>query len=65
MNELSRRKLMFARTGKPPHRGLPDWPSYRTEKRATMVFNTPSIVKNDPEGECLRMLRDAAKSNPA
>ena len=55
----------FARTGKPGHRGLPDWPSYSAEKRATMVFNSPCAVKNDPEGACLRLLRQSGNSNPA
>jgi para-nitrobenzyl esterase len=49
----------FARAGKPGHRGLPDWPAYTTEKRATMFFNSSCTVKNDPEGECLRLVRDA------
>jgi para-nitrobenzyl esterase len=47
----------FARTGKPGHSGLPDWPAYKAEQRATMVFNNSCAVKNDPEGECLRLLR--------
>lgn len=47
----------FARTGKPGHRGLPDWPAYTSDKRATMVLNSTCAVRNDPEGECLRLLR--------
>ncbi|MBV8818172.1 MAG: carboxylesterase family protein, partial [Acidobacteriaceae bacterium] len=46
----------FARTGKPGHAGLPEWPAYTAEKRSTMIFNTPCTVKNDPEGECLRLV---------
>ncbi|MHA1525862.1 MAG: carboxylesterase family protein, partial [Promethearchaeota archaeon] len=28
----------FARTGNPNHEGIPEWPSYDVEKRATMLF---------------------------
>src|SRR5437588_8969205 len=37
-----------AGTGNPNHKGLPNWPAYTPEKRATMVFDTPSHVENDP-----------------
>jgi para-nitrobenzyl esterase len=50
----------FARTGRPGHSGLPDWPAYTPEKRATMLFNNACTVKNDPEGECLRIIRESA-----
>jgi para-nitrobenzyl esterase len=55
----------FARAGKPGHRGLPDWPAYTPGKRATMVFNSNCAVKNDPEGECLRLIKQSSPSNPA
>lgn len=38
----------FARSGNPNHEGLPTWPAYDPDKRATMVFNVPSHVENDP-----------------
>ena len=47
----------FAREGSPGHRGLPEWPAYTPEKRATMIFDTPCRVKNDPEGEGVRLLK--------
>ena len=50
----------FARSGKPGHTGLPAWPAYTADKRATMVFNAPSVVKNDPEGQGLRLIRQSA-----
>jgi para-nitrobenzyl esterase len=31
--------------------GNPNWPSYDSDKRATMVFNTESHVENDPRSE--------------
>lgn len=40
----------FARSGNPKHSGLPEWPRYSTEKRATMIFDVPrSEVTNDPD----------------
>jgi para-nitrobenzyl esterase len=46
----------FARTGNPNHSGLPQWPPYDAEKRATMTFNTPCKVVNDLEGEVRKIL---------
>jgi para-nitrobenzyl esterase len=40
--------IAFARTGVPTHKGLPTWPKYDAQTRATMVFNTSSQVVNDP-----------------
>ena len=50
----------FARSGNPGHSGLPAWPAYTADKRATMVFNAPSAIKDDPEGEGLRLIRQSA-----
>jgi para-nitrobenzyl esterase len=49
----------FARAGKPGHIGLPPWPAYTEKQRSTMQFNSPCVVKNDPEGEGLRLIRQA------
>jgi para-nitrobenzyl esterase len=38
----------FARTGSPHHPGLPYWPAYDTNTRATMIFNDECKVANDP-----------------
>ena len=46
----------FARTGNPSHSGIPKWPAYEKGKRSTMIFNTPCIIKDDPEGPGLRLL---------
>jgi para-nitrobenzyl esterase len=43
--------LAFARSGNPNHQGLPRWPTYDKEKRATMIFNTECKVENDPRAE--------------
>ncbi len=55
----------FARNGKPGHRGLPEWPGYTQEKRATMILDSSCAVKNDPEGECLRSVREAGTPRSA
>jgi para-nitrobenzyl esterase len=49
----------FARTGNPNHAGLPDWPAYTADKRATMFFDVPCSVKYGPEAEGLRLMAEA------
>ncbi len=44
------RYLAFARTGDPNAAGLPDWPQYRLDRRATMLFDAVSRVEDDPRG---------------
>jgi para-nitrobenzyl esterase len=51
--------VAFARTGNPNHKGLPHWPAYDTETRATMIFDTPCAVENDP-GKNERLAMSAA-----
>jgi para-nitrobenzyl esterase len=48
--------VAFARTGNPNHSGLPQWPPYDAERRATMTFNTPCKVVDDLEGEVRKIL---------
>jgi para-nitrobenzyl esterase len=40
--------VAFTRTGDPNHSGLPRWPRYGLDKRATMVFDVRSRIENDP-----------------
>ena len=54
--QISTAWVNFARTGNPNHNGLPHWPAYTSEQRATMYFDTSSAVRNDPEGEGLRLI---------
>jgi para-nitrobenzyl esterase len=60
--QMSTAWTQFARTGNPNHSGLPHWPAYSADKRAAIIFDTPCSVRNDPEGEGLRMI---AQSQPA
>ena len=54
--QISTAWMNFARTGNPNHDGLPHWPAYTSEQRATMYFDTPCAVRNNPEGEGLRLI---------
>ncbi|WP_242153653.1 carboxylesterase/lipase family protein [Sphingomonas sp. BAUL-RG-20F-R05-02] len=40
--------IAFAQTGRPDRPGLPQWPPYDLDRRATMIFDTKSRVENDP-----------------
>jgi para-nitrobenzyl esterase len=40
--------VAFTKTGDPNHAGLPRWPRYGLDKRATMVFDVRSRIENDP-----------------
>lgn len=54
----------LARSGNPNHKGLPAWPVYTAEKRAVMIFDTPSRVEFDPTGE-VRRIMEKRPSSPA
>lgn len=42
--------IAFARSGDPNHPGLPHWPRYELQRRATMLFDAPSSIADDPRG---------------
>ncbi|MBI4767523.1 MAG: carboxylesterase family protein, partial [Deltaproteobacteria bacterium] len=48
---MSQSWINFARCGNPDAEGLPHWPAYDKENRATMLFNVPCRVENDPRRE--------------
>ena len=50
-DKMSSAWAAFARTGNPNHKGLPNWPVFKTDQRATMVFDNQCKVVNDPHGE--------------
>lgn len=45
---MSETLIAFAKTGDPNHSGLPQWPAYSLDGRATMIWNTAPQVVNDP-----------------
>lgn len=45
---MSRAWTSFAHNGTPNHKGLPNWPAYKLEQRATMIFDIKCAVQNDP-----------------
>ena len=55
--QISRAWVNFARHGNPDHAGLPHWPAYEGIRRSTMFFDSPCVIKNDPEGAGLRLIR--------
>ena len=58
--KMSGALVAFAKTGNPNHPGLPDWPAYTTEARATMVFeNEHSAVRNDPDAAARPLIMPA------
>jgi para-nitrobenzyl esterase len=58
-NQAAGAWIAFARTGNPNHPGLPDWPAYDTQRRATMIFDVPCKVVDDP-GRDERLAMSAA-----
>ena len=54
--QISNAWANFARTGNPGHSGLPRWPAYRSERRATMYLDAPCHVHNDAEQDALRLI---------
>jgi para-nitrobenzyl esterase len=47
-DKISTAFATFAREGNPNHTGLPRWPEFTANERATMVFDTECRVANDP-----------------
>jgi para-nitrobenzyl esterase len=48
---MHRAGIAFARDGDPRHAGLPDWPQYDVERRATMRFDAECELLDDPGRE--------------
>jgi len=43
--------VAFARNGNPNHAGLPQWPAFTPAQSETMIFDTTSVVRNNPDRE--------------
>jgi para-nitrobenzyl esterase len=46
--------VQFARTGKPGHARLPQWPAYTPETGSTMIFNTTSQVRQNHDADLIK-----------
>ena len=57
--QISTAWVSFARTGNPNHNELPHWPKYTSKHRATMQFDRPCEVRNDPEARGLELIAEA------
>jgi para-nitrobenzyl esterase len=60
VDAMHRAWIAFARTGDPNHEGLPAWPRYDLERRATMRFDATCEVLDDPLAADRRILAAAA-----
>jgi para-nitrobenzyl esterase len=47
---MHRAWIAFARTGDPNHDGIPTWPQYDIDRRATMRFDATVELVDDPDG---------------
>ncbi|HKO89609.1 MAG TPA: hypothetical protein VJU61_00560, partial [Polyangiaceae bacterium] len=56
--------IAFAKTGNPNLAGLPSWPEYRLEQRATLIFDLPPVIVNDPRGAERRLFASAPYVQP-
>jgi para-nitrobenzyl esterase len=43
--------IALAATGSPNNARLPQWPTYRLDRRATMIFDSPPRIEDDPRRE--------------
>jgi len=50
-DQISGAWLAFARSGNPSHSGIPQWPAYQANQRATMLIDREWRVMNDPNRE--------------
>ena len=60
--QMSTAWVSFARTGNPNHRELPNWPSYTPANHGTMYFDTPCLVRIDPERLGLSMIARSSRT---
>jgi para-nitrobenzyl esterase len=49
--KMSSAWVAFARSGDPNHKALPNWPAYKSDRRATMIFNNECKIVEDPYRE--------------
>jgi para-nitrobenzyl esterase len=63
-DQLSDTFIAFARTGDPNNKSIPHWPRFDLEHRATMVWDLPSRVEDDPRGQERKLIEQASYLQP-
>ena len=53
---VSETYIAFAKTGVPDNAHIPHWPAFDLKQRATMIFDLPPRIENDPRGRERRYL---------
>jgi len=53
---VSETYIAFARTGNPNNTHAPHWPAYDEKTRATLIFDLPTRIEDDPRGRERRYL---------
>jgi para-nitrobenzyl esterase len=61
---MSEALIAYAHTGDPNSAGNPHWPAYDVDRRATMIWNSAAVVKNDPRGNERRLAATAHYRQP-
>jgi para-nitrobenzyl esterase len=56
--------IAFARTSNPATPGLPEWPTYDLHRRATMIFDIPPHMSEDPRGNERRLFAQVPYVQP-
>jgi para-nitrobenzyl esterase len=56
--------IAFARRGVPQTEGIPRWPIFDLKDRATMIFDLPCRIENDPRGGERRLIEAVAYVQP-
>ena len=55
--KASKAWIIFARTGNPNHKGLPNWPAYNATNTATMHLDNQCVVKPQMDKELFELLK--------